>query len=62
MDTIIKENVGTGRGVWDGQSAGAFAEEWNQYSTTELPNLETKLKTPAEKLKAAIFKMHNLDQ
>ena len=38
MDSLIKENKNTNKGIWDGESAEEYLKEWNKLAE-EIPSI-----------------------
>ena len=55
MDSLVRENINSGKGIWDGESASQYKNDWENISeeipkiieliTTQASNLETLLKS-----------------
>ena len=57
MDTLIEENINSGKGIWDGSGAAEYRQKWNQMKE-EIPSsleqfqiLENNLKNTIEMMK-----------
>ncbi len=57
MDTLIEENINSGKGIWDGSGAAEYCQKWNQMKE-EIPSsleqfqiLENNLKNAIEMMK-----------
>lgn len=49
MNTLIRDNVNSNVGVWDGQSAAAFTGRWDELSN-DIPKFCTYLENQADNL------------
>lgn len=57
---VVKNDINTGAGIWDGQSAAAFATKFNEASDKIGP-ICTEAIAISDKIKTAVEKMGTVD-
>ena len=59
-NNLVKEDINTGKGIWDGASASQFATKFDELSN-EIPTLLQTVFTQADLLEAALKKIAEVD-
>ena len=60
MDNLIKDNINTNKGIWDGESASIYLKEWEKISE-EIPELVEIFEKQAKNLLVTINEINLTD-
>lgn len=61
LDNLIENNINTGIGIWDGESASEFINRWNSVKD-EIPTITNILRTQTDNIKNMIDKNKEIEE